>query len=418
MFSCRFLILWLPFGGLPQLSMPIVFLQYLCMLFGVGYTLFHHSEYYISRDNKMLLFIFIVYVFYTFFYTYLNSQLPIDQMIGMPKNEQEMFQNSFTIMVCLIIVYMIKKYVDCTLFAKVSVIMITILFILYFIKVPPILYTMVRDLGKSAGDVFMEENGMISSLTLGGYASIGYVSNLWVKDKWSKKKWFNWLTYILITIFYIFIFFILGQRGPILFILTTTLFYYFAKGRSFNRYIKVLIFACFVIFFFYNSIIDALSIISPTTIERFANIAEDGGSGRFGDSNSVYSVALKQISDSPIFGSYFRILEFSQRGLYPHNIILELLMTFGIIFSFPLFILIWKAIKKTYHAIKEDEPIALFCLLYFQVLSCLMTSGTIFLNRIFWITLAIALTVEHKQQKKITYESISKRYNNNIRKTN
>ena len=85
---------------------------------------------------------------------------------------------------------------------------------------------------------------------------------------------------------------------------------------------------------------DVISIIenfSPFLAERVEmTLIEGHTSGRM-EEEGAYGYTIKQFMNSPIFGSYFRIVtpNLTWRGMYPHNIILELLITFGVVGLIP-----------------------------------------------------------------------------------
>lgn len=155
----------------------------------------------------------------------------------------------------------------------------------------------------------------------------------------------------------------------------------------------VLFVVLILIFVFSDDIVLLLfqSDFSSGLLERFSNIQNDGGSNRLGESDSEYVVALKQISENPFFGSYFRSLgKGFAYGHYPHNFILESLMTFGLLFSIPLMLMIYKAIVQALNSMKTTTFSIVALMLIFFIL-CYLTSGSMFLANEFWLPLALTI---------------------------
>ena len=136
---------------------------------------------------------------------------------------------------------------------------------------------------------------------------------------------------------------------------------------------------------------DILQNYASGLADRFITMADSGGSSRIGSDGSVYGTAFEQIKESPITGSYFRLLRstYTDRGAYPHNILLELLMTGGLLLSIPFFILLWKALRIDIRLIKLGGEQSLPALCFLYVLLSLMTSSSLLFKTEFWVFLAI-----------------------------
>lgn len=396
MIPCRILIVSFPFYGLAKLSTIFIGLQYLCIITSIIYTINHPNIYKNNRYNRYLILIFLVYTLYSVNYTFLSPKLPIDMIQNMPESPFAMAMSSFCIISCLFLASIAKQFIDFKLFAKLSVVVIVLALFLYFYRVDYTLYALQKTMKLVDARDFGEENGMHSSLLLNSYASVAYVCNLFCKNEWSNRKIINNIIFYFVSIYLIFISLVLGERGPVLFLITTTLFFYSAKERISFKFWGSILFLVFFLLYFGTDVLTMISSFAPDIVERTISVADDGASGRIGGDDSLFSASIFQILENPIFGSYHRLLSVSWIGTYPHNLVLEALMTFGVFFSFPLFVLIWKAVQNSYEAIKNGEPISLFCLLFFHFTSCLMTSNTIFLNNFFWTTFAIALTYQKK----------------------
>ena len=296
--------------------------------------------------------------------------------------------------------------VDFIKWAKASCIFLTVMLLIYGAKVDLRLYAIERFVveANNAGETNMSDYGAFDALRLGWFCGINYVCNLFLKTKWTKSKFVNNIIFWTISIFTFSIIIVTLQRGPIVFLITTTLFYLFAKGYLSPKHAKIvipilLIFAVFSSYIFNN----ILNVLAPELMERFANTLEEGASGRFGSDDSAYSLAFDEILKNPLFGHYFRYTETGGYfyGLYPHNILLEALMTMGIVFSIPFFVILWCCVKKSYYAIQNDAPVAVFGLIFIYILSTLMTSASMVLMSTFWVPFAVISAYLPKSKVKI-----------------
>lgn len=392
MISCRIIINIFPYYGLGQLSTFFVGVQFFCILMALYHTFVNMSKDMFNKHTFLLFVIFLIYSAYTAIYNFYSPQMAVDLIQSRPETLFAMFLSTFNIGCTLILSERASRMLDYSLFAKISVIIIVLSLVFYFNNVDYTLYALYRTIRKVDSADFMEENGLMSPLTINNYVAVAFVCNLICKGQWTNNDVINKIVYYAVSIYLFFIVLILGERGPLLFMITTYLFYSYAKSKLDGKYFVVIM----LFLLFDTQIFEFISSFAPDIVSRTINIVVDGGSGRLGSDDSIYSLAVSQIMGSPFFGSYHRILAYSRMGTYPHNFVLESLMTFGLVFSIPLFGLMWVATRNAYKALKNDEPIGLFCLLFIHTSSCLLTSSTMFLNTIFWGSLSMTLTYRNK----------------------
>lgn len=104
--------------------------------------------------------------------------------------------------------------------------------------------------------------------------------------------------------------------------------------------------------------------------------------------------ALRQFEDSPLTGSSF--VELVQR-FYPHNIMVEILMTNGVV-GFVL--LLWLLVLMVRAGLRLlQTPYAWLALLCAQYLVGSMTSGSLYFDASFWILAVVVLAVDWKLRK-------------------
>lgn len=136
-----------------------------------------------------------------------------------------------------------------------------------------------------------------------------------------------------------------------------------------------------VFFLFWDAIIGYLSRYNVVFLERImSSITEGESSGR----DEVYIQAILQITRSPIFGDALLLTEGSFYGVYPHNMLLESLMTTGVIGS--LFFVIWlfKTCRLAAVITKANTYHIWISILFLQYFIFGMASLAFYTNTTFW----------------------------------
>jgi hypothetical protein len=234
---------------------------------------------------------------------------------------------------------------------------------------------------------------MLDGFTLAKFSSYAFLFNLWLKNSWTKNPYLNGFIFWSIAIVAFMTIIIAAQRGPLLSLFITVVFFYFCKGKLGIKVLGATLALSCIISMFSTEIISFLSNHSLLIVERFLSISDDGGSGRFGSSESEYALAWRQIGNGPIWGTYFRTLLGSRIGNYPHNFILELLMTFGLVFTIPFLLLLWYVIKNCIYAIRNNMEIGALGLLFlFQFTEKLMSESLV-LDTVSWVLMAMMLCI-------------------------
>jgi len=296
----------------------------------------------------------------------------------------------------------IKRYADFEIVAKCTCILMTVFLLLYFTVVD---YTIYLAMALPENDINeLLEEVPVKPFQVGQYSGLSILSCLLVYNKWSKHNFFNILVSFAVIVTSIILLLISLRRGTILYVFVISLLWlYVNKILSLKNIgiLSVLLSVIIVLLVHYGYL---FSDLSEGLIARIEN--DSTGSGRFGDSSSIFALAIRQISDNPLMGTYFRLLTYAERGSYAHNFFLETLMTFGFVFSIPLYILIIKSVYRNMASYinKKDFGYMLYVFLFFFF--SLMTSGTIFANFWFWIPLGyLCSEPRHKRSriKKLAY---------------
>ena len=389
----RVLIQWLPLLGLPFVSTSIVLVEYASLLYLLVNMMAGKKK--ASSNSKLFKGTYILYWIYSaylIYYVIINPQMPRELMAHITGDNVD-FVRSFIVMGLIIpVAVSYRDYLDYRTFAKISTLFMAIVLLAYTLTHDMTIYLYEKTLtGRASAEFDFGDYGMISSLTMGEFTSIAFFLSFSVKDKWFQNKLLNTIIFALLSSLFVFLLLIFSQRGPVLFLVITILFYYYSKGKIGKTLTIVALLVGVVAIIFGDAIAQLISKSDFTLVERFLNIQEDGGSGRFGSSDSEYSLAFNQIMDGPLFGSYFRMTNASRFGDYPHNFILELLMTWGFVFTIPFLIICWYAVKRSFYSIKHDLPMVSFCLLFINVYSCHLTSFSIAASTNMWLLLAMVV---------------------------
>ena len=177
-----------------------------------------------------------------------------------------------------------------------------------------------------------------------------------------------------------------GSRGPILALILPLLFVLFYT-RKIRVKPKHLIYSLIGIILFTV----AISIFGDLSFKRLFNIFHDlaTGSGEVVRLD-IWKGSFNQFLDSPVWGDSVQ----RKGGSYPHNLIIEVLMSTGIIGFVPYFTLLIFGITRSVKIIKRD-PSKSWIFLFFTLTFLMgMFSGNIVTDIWFWSSLALVFSVD------------------------
>ena len=182
------------------------------------------------------------------------------------------------------------------------------------------------------------------------------------------------------------------SRGALIYLFLILLFYFFKKFKSvklsfyFLIYIIFFIGALNLLIYYFPIVLDKFENI----FIRFQNLLEFTDTG-YGDDSAkgrvkYFNDFLKNLDNFILFG---------QKGYtpYPHNLFMEIIMRWGIIFGAPLLILIVRVVFKCLKllvknfAIKPLHKLFVFCFLFAFLQS--MSSMSLEMNRMLWLGLGV-----------------------------
>lgn len=358
-------------------GIDLAFLPLLSTLFTfiIGIYILIQRKYSIWQDRKYFVPFYVatsLYIIYMFYYTYIND-MNLHNYMGQSSPVQHFYMvlNRIGIF-SLFLLYLFTEKMNhnkMLIYLFVTLILNQILF-----------------MGSTGLNVGMESDGYIADDIegTGGALVVGFSAgfSLVLLPLVLKIVKSNSLLKITILVFTIvlsgYVIAICGKRGPILWSLVTILLYLIIQRAStkikFLSAISISVIA-FFIYTCWDYIIIAIGLINPTLMNQImATLIDNQISGR----DSIYEVAIKQIETSPFLGSYYCIDNGYFGGVYPHNILLEVLMTFGFIAGIPLLYLFLKCFIYSFRMLKCNSPVAWASLFFIYHFLSGMSTGALY----------------------------------------
>lgn len=380
----------------PSFSIVCTLLRYLTAFHVIYYQWTHYHRFYFDRSLAIF---FIIYSIFVLYYITIGLKLPFNKMLAAPESVGYFVVRTlfiFSMMLCAR-----------TILENISVRLIVLIFVL-FCLFPALFY-----INAVGFDTFQVVNGeninarFIGSLTIAYNCAYLLILIVVFYRSISRFKILNVLLLLIIMSGVCYVFLASTKRGPILWSAVSLLVcYYFNDSKKVNFILKVLV--CVSLLYVSGEyILDYLSQWAPYSIERIRALIYEGDTSHrltMGENDNGYILALKQFAESPVFGSYFRLIPEGNsifRGAYPHNIILEVLISMGIVGLVPFVLLLLKAFKYIRIYYVADARISVCFILFIMTILSLMTTGSICLNETFWISFALVLVVPKLNTYKI-----------------
>jgi hypothetical protein len=198
---------------------------------------------------------------------------------------------------------------------------------------------------------------------------------------------------------------IFGARGAFFVIVLFLVIIFIVKGKHSIYNWIILAITTFIIMIFYEplvywidnliksngyfsySIFKILKVVEGETLEATS-------SGRV----DVYQVALKNIIEYPIFGAPLNSALVSTELSYYHNIILDIIVSFGVIFF--LFFLIYISISFVKMLKTDNNNLQwIYCILFLLSFGRLMVSSTFWQRPEFWLFISFYVNNKHFLRK-------------------
>lgn len=244
---------------------------------------------------------------------------------------------------------------------------------------------------RSGADLYGRTTGnmVIGILFYGQYgASLSILSIYFLSKNLTKIESFFYSSGLLIGIITIFI---SSSRSPFLVLIIVSSLYLIIQTKK----IRTFLFAFVLIYGFYSyffEIIYFVDLYFPNDfLSRLLMAYEDVES--VGGRNSLYRDGLTEFIDHPFIGNAITLQTGNASGYYPHNLIIEALMSTGI---FGGFIFIFWVIESLYCSIKLiflNNETTWIGLLLIQFLLFGMFSGNLYSSDIFWFLSVLVVLV-------------------------
>ena len=378
----------------PQLHTLTTLVLYVTVLYTGIYVLKKKPKY--TKSLVLFIIYFLVYSIVIYLDLTIDRKYSLSSMLGCPHSVTIFLVTTFIILFFILQAPLYQKIKDFSFLVKYYIIFNLPLVLLYISSIG---VTKIQ---------FDESITDISTLTLASTASNSLLLALIFKDSFMKSKVVNNIILLIVFFATMSVWGGLAKRGAILWFFVTLIIYFIFKSKN----IKVTVFKFLLIFaaiyMMLPAVISIIENFSPFLAERLEmTLVEGHTSGRM-EEEGAYAFAIKQFLDSPIFGSYFRIVTPNPiwRGIYPHNIILELLITFGIIGLLPFLYflrLIFMKLRKSFCSDNSNRNSIekVLGILFINTFFSMMTSGTILLSLPFWVNIAILLTINNKKNDKL-----------------
>lgn len=378
----------------PQLHTLTTLILYVTVLYTGIYVLKKKPKY--TRSLVLFIIYFLIYSIVIYLDLTIDKKYSLSSMLGCPHSVTTFLTTTFIILFFILQAPLYQKIKDFGFLVKYYIIFNLPLVLLYISSIG---VTRIQ---------FDESITDISTLTLASTASNSLLLALIFKDSFMKSKVANNMILLVVFGATMSVWGGLAKRGAILWFFVTLIIYFIFKSKNIKVTVLkfLLIFAS--IYMMLPAVISIIENFSPFLAERVEmTLVEGHTSGRM-EEEGAYGFAIKQFLDSPIFGSYFRIVTPNPmwRGMYPHNIILELLITFGIIGLIPFLYflgLIFIKLRKNFCSDNSNKNSIekVLGILFINIFFSMMTSGTILLSLPFWVNIAILLTINNKKNDKL-----------------
>ncbi len=385
----------------PKLHTITTMVLYTTALFTMSYVV-RQRQY--KRIFIFYIIYFLIYSLVIYFDLTTERKYSLDAMLGCPKSVGAFISTTLVILFFILQAPLYQKVKDFSFLVKWYIILNLPLVLLY-----------IRTVGV-AEIQFDESITDISTLTLSSAASNCLLLALIFKNSFTKSKLINKIILLVVFAATMYVWGSLAKRGAILWFFVSLAIYYIAKSKN----IKITLFkVCAIAAIVYLSatfIVNALEGIAPHLASRVeSTLVEGHTSGRM-EEDGAFAISIQQFQRDPMLGSYFRIVTSNPlwQGMYPHNIILEMLITFGIVGTAPFIyflILIFIKIRESFmdKTIGNNATVKVAGIMFINVLFSLMSSGTLLLNLPFWICIAILLTANNKHNDKLLYNNTAQK---------
>ena len=346
--------------------------------------LFQKIHYGVKFLDRIFFAFYFLYNFYILLYLTILRRYPIESMLGVPQSISSYLYGltiSISLLLCAPTIYYhfsIKKFVFLSLFVC---------------TIPSVIFINYIGLDLIQAGFNAEEESFLQTLSI-SYSNIYlFVFAILFFKKMLKSKWTSYIFSTAIIFAVLYILFAYGKRGPMLWSIVIVMVCLYIKSRNKKTYILLLGILSISIFLLIDPILEGIKDTMPRTGRQLERSIKYGDTAQRFDlkdpKHSNYLIGLENFSRSPILGYYFREVSDDNefKGMYPHNLFIEILMTMGLIGFFLLVMILIKAYRKSNKTLnrkyrcKQMAILILFLCPFFQ----LQTSNTVLFKHDFWL---------------------------------
>ncbi|WP_346861023.1 oligosaccharide repeat unit polymerase [uncultured Draconibacterium sp.] len=172
-----------------------------------------------------------------------------------------------------------------------------------------------------------------------------------------------------------------GSRGPFVTLALVILFFFLVQKNTKNV-LRFMVVSLLLFVLLKGTILNFLESRGASIFIRMEQaIYEQNFSGR----TQKYLDALHSFQENPIFGHYFVLDKGENAGGHPHNLLLEVLITTGLLGIIPFLYILLSNLKKSVWVISKDAPWAWIHLLSIQYILASMFSFSLTKSPGVWI---------------------------------
>lgn len=265
-------------------------------------------------------------------------------------------------------------------------------------------FVFLRFVNMSIGDSydgFLLQASGFSSLTIGYLSGTNFIFSIYLLKEWSKNKKISIAISAVLMIVFFYMILVCGKTGPILFSIAVSFFaikYSLVPTLDVKKTIIVYIFSCVIFLVFYEYFVDFVRLFNDNLARKMLATLAGNTSGR----DFLYSEAIEVFSKSPFLGSYFELKRFH---IYPHNIFLESLITWGIFGTILFLAFLLKAFHMGVKLLQENSSYSWIFLMFFFSFMSAQTSGSLYGNYRFWAGMTGLFIVLNSKNKRLIYAS-------------
>jgi len=249
---------------------------------------------------------------------------------------------------------------------------------------------LIGSVGRISEAISREEN-YISPLALSycGTLSIGIGISYLMQSKIG--RWSKFLVFIFV-LFSLVPFFLGASRGSIFALFLPFVIMFLSRGNAVANIRLVVIMLLAGVAGIYLS-----ELFGSSLVGRFTSMKADIAQGNESAIRlEMWKAALLQFADNPIFGDALEVRAFR---FYPHNIVLEVLMSTGIVGFIPFAALLIHAFRRTVFIFRNDPANSWMGIVFIQSFIQNMFSGSLYGASWFWASLGLLYSYNYIRKK-------------------